>query len=401
MPELGLLRAPRQVLFGDGTLEALPAVVAPHGQRFLVCTDAGLAATAHVDRLLGCLQRAGVAVTVWDATEPELPLANVTAAIRFARRADVDGIVGFGGGSSLDLAKLVALGCAHGEDLRPYLAGQAVPGPVLPLVAVPTTAGTGSEVTPVAVLTDPDQVLKVGVASAQLVPRAAIVDPTLTHGCPASVTAHAGIDALAHAIEAYTARSAAPPPDGLEGVFVGKNSLSDVLALDAIGHLAPNLLAAMQDEPAARSAVAYGSLAAGLAFGTAGTAAAHALQYPLGARTHTPHGLGTGLLLPHVMRFNRACRAAELADVARAAGWGSDAGASIDGVARLVAAIGLPAGLSDLGVERADLPAMAKQAAGITRLAANNPRILDAAGALEILSAAWHPTTTQPREVAA
>jgi alcohol dehydrogenase len=406
--EFGLLRPPRHVLFGDGSLEAIAGVTRPFGGRFLVCTDAGIAASGHLDRLLACLGAAGVRTTVWDTTEPELPLAGVTDAIRFARRADIGGVIGFGGGSSLDLAKLVALGCAHGEDLRPYITGaRAVPGPVMPLVAIPTTAGTGSEVTPVAVLTDPTATLKVGVSSPHLVPDAAIVDPTLTHGCPPAVTAYAGIDALAHAIEAYIARSGTAAPENLRGVFVGKNSLSDVFALEAIAKLAPNLAAATRDDHEARTAVAYGSLAAGLAFATAGTAAAHALQYPIGARTHTPHGLGTGLLLPHVMRFNRPERIAELARVAAAAGWATGAGAeadadaAIDGVARLGRSLGLPGSLRDLEVSEDELPEMAALAAGITRLAANNPRPLELEGALAILRAAWSASRPDHTEVAA
>src|SRR5207302_7734368 len=174
-------------------------------------------------------------------------------------------MIGLGGGSSIDLAKLVALGVAHGEDLRSFYGEEQVPGPIAPVIAMPTTAGTGSEVTPVAVLTDPEAVLKVGISSRYLIPTYALVDPILTHGCPPSVTAHAGIDALAHAIEAYTA-ARRQLPLGSDAVFVGKNSLSDALALVAVSNIAPNLPAASRDEPDARAAVAYGSLCAGLAF---------------------------------------------------------------------------------------------------------------------------------------
>jgi alcohol dehydrogenase len=263
------------------------------------------------------------------------------------------------------------------------------------LVAIPTTAGTGSEVTPVAVLTDPDALLKVGISSRQLIPTYALCDPTLTHGCPPTVTAHAGIDALAHAVEAFTA-ARRHPPLGTSGGFVGKNSLSDTFALEAIRQLFPNLLAAQRDEPEARAAVAYGSLCAGLAFATAGTAVAHALQYPIGARTHTPHGLGTGLLLAYAMRFNRPARVAELAAIGRAMGVGTDrdddeqaADAAVAGVAALATTLGIPPSLAELSVSEEDLPELARQALGVSRLIVNNPRELGVEGLLEILLAAW------------
>jgi alcohol dehydrogenase len=333
----------------------------------------------------------------------------VLAAIREAVASAPQCVVGLGGGSSIDLAKLVALGVAHGDDLRSFYGEEQVPGPIAPLIAVPTTAGTGSEVTPVAVLTDPAAVLKVGISSRHLIPTYALVDPTLTHGCPPSVTGHAGIDALAHAVEAFTAARRRLPP-GSTGVFVGKNSLSDPLALVAVEQIAPHLVAAQRDEPDARAAVAYGSLCAGLAFATAGTAVAHALQYSIGARTHTPHGLGTGLLLAYAMRFNRPARLAEMAAIGRAMDVSGDedcderaADAAIAGVAELATAVGVPSSLAELQVTEDELPELARQALGVSRLIVNNPRELGEDDLLEILRAAWRgelarggPAATQP-----
>jgi alcohol dehydrogenase len=248
-------------------------------------------------------------------------------------------------------------------------------------------------------------VLKVGIASRRLIPTFALVDPTLTHGCPPTVTAHAGIDALAHAIEAFTSVRR-EPPRGETPVFVGKNSLSDVYALLAVEHLAPNLIAAQRDDPDARAAVSYGSLCAGLAFGVAGTAVAHALQYPLGARTHTPHGLGTGLLLPYAMRFNQTVRAPELAAIARAmrvsAAGGDDqqaAGAAITAVAELAGALGIPASIATLGVDEGELAELARQALGVTRLIANNPRPLTEEDLVGILRAAWRGELAASQDV--
>jgi alcohol dehydrogenase len=351
--------------------------------------------------VLASLDAAALEVEVFDGTVPELPMETVLGAVRSALRFGPDCLVGLGGGSSLDLAKLVALGVAHGYELRSFYGEEQVPGPVAPVLAIPTTAGTGSEVTPVAVLTDPEAILKVGISSRHLIPAYALVDPTLTHGCPPPVTAFAGIDALAHAVEAYTAARREIPP-GSEAVFVGKNALSDTFALPAIAAIAPNLVAATRDEPEARTALAYGSLCAGLAFGTAGTAVAHALQYPIGARTHTPHGLGTGLLLAYAMAFNRPARVAELAVVARAMAVAGDddddeaaADAAIAGVASLAEAVGVPASLAELGIEERELPELANQALGVARLIANNPRELGEADLAEILGSAWRGELTR------
>ena len=193
-----------------------------------------------------------------------------------------------------------------------------MPGPIVPLIALPTTAGTGSEATPVAVITDPATEMKIGVASRHLIPRHAICDPLLTIGAPPTVTAHAGIDALSHAIEAFMAAREEPSPELVLGrPQVGKNLLSDALAVTAAGYIVRNLVRAVEDgsDLEARSGMLYGSLLAGIAFGNSGVSAAHALQFAVGAATHTSHGLGTGLLLPYVMEYNRPARPDEIAEL--------------------------------------------------------------------------------------
>jgi alcohol dehydrogenase class IV len=402
MPDPGVLRAPREVLFGTGVAGSTGALARGLADRVLVVTDATLAAGEPGRRVLGSLRAHGLDVRVFDGAVPELPMAVVLAAIREAVSWAPQLLVGLGGGSSIDLAKLVALGIAHGDDLRSFYGEERVPGPIAPVIAIPTTAGTGSEVTPVAVLTDPEAVLKVGISSRQLIPTYAVVDPTLTYGCPPSVTGYAGIDALAHAIEAYTAARRELSPE-TQAVFIGKNSLSDVFALLAIRELAPNLIAAQRDEPQARSAVAYGSLCAGLAFGTAGTAVAHALQYSIGARTHTPHGLGTGLLLAYAMRFNLPARTAELAAIGRAMGAsGAEdddahaADAAVAAVAELASALGVPDNLAELGIAEDELTELARQALGVSRLIVNNPRELSERDLVEILRAAWRGEIARP-----
>ncbi len=377
---IGVLRLPGQINFGTGGVASLAPEVAAIGERALVCVDPFIATTPAFIAAVDALRRAGVHVAVDADIAPELPVERVHDAAERARAAAPDVVVGFGGGSALDQAKLVALLLTHGGPLSRYYGENKVPGPVLPLVAVPTTAGTGSEVTPVAVVSDPDRELKVGVSSRHLVPRAAIVDPALTLGAPPSVTAHAGIDAFVHAVEAYTAGTRPPAWAAQLPIFVGRNRLSSLLALEAIGLIAANLRTAVadpHDEPS-HTAMAYGSLLAGMAFGSAGTHFSHALQYPVGALSRTPHGLGTGMLLPHVLAACRSATAAELADIGSAMGVvagdpGEPADAALAGVRSLVTDIGIPAGLADIGVPESSIPRVAELALGVARLAGNGP----------------------------
>ena len=388
MTDTGLMRAPASVLFGAGAAAAAGRVASPHGRRALVCTDDFFASSAALRGLLASLRGAGLEVEVLAAAEPELPLSSVEAAIAAAARLQPDCLIGLGGGSCLDLAKLVALGLSVGLPLSRCYGENAVPGPTLPVIALPTTAGTGSEVTPVAVLTDPSSALKVGVSSPHLVPRAAICDPLLSHGAPPSVSAHAGIDALAHAVEAYCAVKRPDWSDIGERVFVGRNAISDVFALRAIALIGEALPRAVADEPEAREAMALGSLCAGLAFGTAGTALAHALQYPIGARTGTSHGLGIGLLLPYTMAFNSSAVPERTAAIGGALGAGEDAASAIARVRELAAEVGIPSRLGEIGLGPESPRPIAAQSLTIARLVENNPRAVTEADLLALLEQA-------------
>jgi alcohol dehydrogenase class IV len=393
MPELAVLRSPAEVLFGPGMSAAAGRVAARHGARALVITDPVIAATPGYATVMDSLRSAGVGVAEFGGAVVDVPMTAIDAAVEHGRAARPDVVVAVGGGSAIDLAKVTALLLAHPGPLGRYYGEHLVPGPGIPLIALPTTAGTGSEVTPVSVIADPDLGMKVGISSPHLIARCAICDPLLTQSCPPSVTAHSGIDALAHAIEAFMA--VARPPDWrlpLERVAVGKNALSDTLALTAVREIGATLERAVADgdDVDARAGMLYGSLAAGLAFANAGVSAAHALQFAVGAATGTPHGLGTGLLLPYVMAFNRPAREACLAEIAGAMAPGRPDADAVDLVHRLGLRIGLPAALSELDLELEAIDAMAQQAAGIRRLADNNPRPLDAAACAAILRAAWH-----------
>lgn len=375
----GTLRAPRELLFGAGQRHALGSVAARLGRRALVVTDTRLAADADFRALVGQLEAAGLAVLIDSSTLPDVPVESAIASAENARIFRPDLVIGIGGGSCLDMAKCVALLLAHGGRPQDYYGEHTVPGPVLPLIAIPTTAGTGSEVTPVAVLSDSERSLKVGISSPHLIPTVSICDPELTLSCPPGLTAIAGADALTHAIEAFTAIRRDPVPGlALQRVFVGKNALSDHFALSAIRLLWQGLEAACKDgaDQAAREKVMLGATLAGLAFGVAGTAAAHAIQYPVGALTHTAHGLGVACLMPYVMTWNQPAIGPELAEIADAAGL-DGAEDVIPALAALFERIGIPVTLRDLGLAEDRIDWVAEQSSGIARLIQNNPRPLN------------------------
>ncbi|GAB1477930.1 iron-containing alcohol dehydrogenase [Paracoccaceae bacterium] len=389
MDHFGTIRAPREILFGPGQRRALGAVAARLGQRALVVTDARLAGDADFLAILADLAAAGLTLRIESGTLPDVPVETAIAAAEAARRFAPDLVIGVGGGSCLDMAKCVALLLSHGGQPQDYYGELKVPGPILPLIALPTTAGTGSEVTPVAVLSDAGRSLKVGISSPHLIPTVAICDPDLTLTCPAGLTAIAGADALTHAIEAFTARRR-PLTDLLtqERVFIGKNAISDQFALTAISLLWQGLEAACQTGHAeARALVMRGATFAGLAFGVAGTAAAHAIQYPVGALTHTAHGAGVACLMPYVMGWNRPEIGPELDQMAGVMGLTSGEPV-IPAITALFARIGIPPTLDALGLEAGRLDWVAAQALGIERLIQNNPRPLDVAGMTRLLQAA-------------
>ncbi|WP_313525967.1 iron-containing alcohol dehydrogenase [Shinella sp.] len=388
----GTLRAPRELLFGAGQRHALGSIAARLGRRALVITDTRLAADADFLMLVRQLEEADMAVAVDSSTLPDVPVESAVQSAENAQNFSPDLVIGIGGGSCLDMAKCVALLLTHGGRPQDYYGEHTVPGPVMPLIAIPTTAGTGSEVTPVAVLSDAERSLKVGISSPHLIPTVSICDPELTLSCPPALTAIAGADALTHALEALTAIRRDPVPGiAQQRVFVGKNELSDQFALSAISLLWQGLEAACTNggDRAAREKVMLGATMAGLAFGVAGTAAAHAIQYPVGALTHTAHGLGVACLMPYVMTWNAPVIRDELARIAQAAEL-SGPDDVIPALASLFARIGIPSTLQDLGLEESRLPWVAEQSIGIARLIQNNPRPLNLDEMRNLVTAAYH-----------
>lgn len=392
-------RTPRYVVFGRGQRASAAGYARELGNRALICTDERLGASRELAELVDSLAVAGIESVVFDRSFPEVPLSAIARSVEVGKPFGPDMVIGLGGGSCLDMAKVTALMLAHGGSVRDYFGEFKVPGPVLPVIAIPTTAGTGSEATPVAVVADSERTLKVGIASPHLIPHAAICDPELTYSAPAGLAAVAGADALVHAIEAYTAARRDPTP-GLtqEHVFLGKNALSDSHALLAIAHLGQSLERAVKDggNHEARDGVMFGALTAGMAFGVAGTSAAHAIQYPVGAATHTAHGAGVACVLPFAMEYNLPAAMSEMARIADALGLPATEGgqrerayAAIDAVARLFGSIGIPKNLHVLGLREDKLAWTAEQSLGASRLVKNNPRPLDVEAMTTIVSAAF------------
>lgn len=375
------------IVFEPGAAARLGAIAVPRlGGSILFVTDPGIRRLGLCDGAIASLRAAGATVSMFDAVEADPSLATLMKAVEAGRATAVTGVAGFGGGSSLDIAKLAALLIGSGEDIDGAWGVGNARGPRLPLALVPTTAGTGSEVTPVSIITVGEEE-KRGVSSAILLPDVAVLDPALTLGLPPAITAATGIDAMVHAIEAYASRSA------------NNNPLSRMLAREALRLLGANIETAVSDggDLAARSAMLLGSMLAGQAFANSPVAAVHALAYPIGGTFHVPHGLSNALVLPHVLRFNAPVAAHLYAEIAAdafprlaaEAGTQGRCAAFIEALADLSREVGLPPRLRDVGVGEDALAKMAADAMKQQRLLVNNPREVSEADALAIYRAAW------------
>jgi len=377
-----------QILCETGASRRLAELCRERGaQRVLIVTDPGISKLGLLDEVLPGFARAELTVEVFDQVVADPPEAILLAAVEQARALKAQLIIGFGGGSSMDVAKLVAL-LAHPECSQAlaqmYGVGNAR-GQRLPLILVPTTAGTGSEVTQISIITT-GETTKMGVVSPLLLPDLALLDAELTLGLPPAVTAATGIDAMVHAIEAYTS-------------VLKKNPLSDLLAREALRLLAANLDEVVHNggNREARQAMLLGSCLAGQAFANAPCAAVHALAYPLGGHFHIPHGLSNALVLPHVLAFNASAAAPLYAELAPLVlGERLQGGSAAQQTENFIAALadfsvrsGLPTRLRDAGVPQDMLPTMARDAMLQQRLLVNNPREVNEAQALAIYQVAY------------
>jgi alcohol dehydrogenase len=395
----GVLRLPRSVVVGAQQRFAVADIAAEFGTNILICTDPRLAVSDELQALVRSLKDRDLTVRVYGDTQAELPTPGILACVEELRGLEIDVIIGFGGGSCMDMAKVVSVLLTHGGKPSDYYGEFAVPGPTKPVIALPTTAGTGSEATAIAVVSDPDLGMKMGISSPHIIPFAAVCDPELTYSCPPSLTAATGADTFVHLVESFTAITREPTATLVtERVFVGKNMLTDSIALNGIGLVGRSLVTAYKDpeNAEARAGMMLAALYGGVVLSNAGTAAAHAIQYPVGALTHTPHGVGVGLLLPYVVRHNFEAIRPQLAQIAEALGRdirGLDpraaAVAGVEAIDEVIAAIELPPTLQDLGVQESDLAQIAKLSLNSKRLIDNNPVPLDLDAVTSIVSAAY------------
>jgi alcohol dehydrogenase class IV len=385
LEKLSLFRTTKRILFGLGAVEKIGAEAQLlKAKKVLIITDPGVIQAGLHESVEKSLQSVSLPFVIFDGVEPDPRIEVVEKSVEKAKKEGIDLIIGFGGGSSLDIAKVTSIMITNTGKIDSFFGVDLVPNPGVPVILIPTTAGTGSEVTPIAILSDTKEKLKKGIVSAYLFPEVAIVDPKLTIGLPPSVTAFTGMDALTHAIEAYYS--------------VNATNLSDLLALRAMELLSKNLRMAYAhgENLTARSNVMEGSLLAGIAFANAGVGAVHAFAYPLGGEFHLAHGLTNSLMLPYVMRYNILGSPYKFAQMAKAFGEKVEGLSELDGaeiavkfVERLSDDIRVPRRLRDVGIPENAIPGLAEAAMKVTRLLANNPRKITPEDAIAIYKSAY------------
>jgi alcohol dehydrogenase len=369
------LRTSHLILAGIGASDRLGQEAKNLGAtRALMVTDKGVIDSGTGKKIQGLLEKEGIQVAVFDQVLSDPAVAVLESCLTFARQGTYDLIVGVGGGSPMDIAAITSVMLTNPGTVYDYLGVNLVKNAGVPTILIPTTAGTGAEVTPNAILTDTKENLKKAVVSPYILPRAAIIDPLLHLSMPASVTSSSGIDALTHAIESYTS--------------INANALTDLFAKEAIILVGRSLRTAVAcgSNLEARYDMALGSLYAGISLANAGVTAVHALAYPLGGTFGVAHGVANGLLLPYVMEFNVPGSIARFAQIARFMGEKVDHLTLLEQayqapkvVKALYKDLKIPQSLTELKVPKEAIPTMAKAAMNVTRLMGNNPRTMTVA----------------------
>lgn len=364
------LRSPHLILAGIGASERLGQEATGIGaKRVLLVTDQGVIDSGMAKKIEDHLKKEGMEVAIFKEVLPDPDIANAEACIERAKKGKFELIVGLGGGSSMDIASITSVMLTNPGTIYDYFGINLVKNPGIPTILIPTTAGTGAEVTPNAILTDTKEKLKKAIVSPYILPRIAIVDPLLTVSMPPSVTSSSGIDALTHAIESYTSNNA--------------TILTDLFAREAMVMIGRSLRTAVANgnNLEARYDMSIGSLYAGISLANAGVTAVHALAYPLGGQFDIPHGIANGLLLPYVMEFNVHGNIPKFAQVAKFLGERVEHLSLLDQAyhsARTVKALykdlKIPQSLRELNVPKEAIPEMARAAINVTRLIGNNPR---------------------------
>jgi alcohol dehydrogenase len=375
----------KKIAFGVGSFDNLPDYLGELKARHpLVVIDPALAASGLQEKVQDLLGKKGIKATIYDKVEPEPPLELADAGAKAAIKGNCDAVIGIGGGSAMDCAKAIAVLAANKGKAVDYLGLGKVPGPGLPKIMVPTTAGTGSEVTFTSVFIRKNLKKKEGMNSPYLYPELAVLDPLLTLSLPPQPTATTGLDALCHAIESYTSINASP--------------MSEMISLEAIMLIAENLRTCVHDGKnlAAREQMLLGSLYAGLGLANAGVTAVHSLSYPLGGKYGVPHGLANTLLLPHVMAYNLPGALEKFVDIAEAMGEITEglavrdaAELAVEAVHHLIEDCDVNICLEDLEIPEEEFEELAKVALTVARPLENNPRKVTLEDAVDIYRAAY------------
>ncbi len=385
LEKISLFRTAKRILFGPGAVERIGTEAQLlKGKKVMIVTDPGVIRAGLIESIILPLQSVGIPFLIFDGVEPDPRIEIVLKSVQLAKKEEIDLIIGFGGGSSLDIAKVTSILMTNPGEIDQFFGIDLVPNSGIPMILVPTTAGTGSEVTPIAILSDTKERLKKGIVSPTLFPEVAIVDPKLTLGLPPSVTALTGMDALTHAIEAYYS--------------INATALTDLLALKAMELISKNIRIAFAygENLVARSNMMEGSLLAGISFANAGVGAVHAFAYPLGGEFHLAHGLTNTLMLPYVMRYNILGCPSKFARMAKVFGEKVEGLSELDAaemavrfVERLSDDLRVPRRLRDVGIPEEAIPRLAEGAMKVTRLLANNPRKVTFEDAIDIYKSAY------------
>lgn len=359
-----------RIIMGAGCLSQITAEIKRlQGKKVFIVTDPGLVEVGIAGRIEQILDNDGIAFERFDKVSPDPNLDVAHDAAEALRASGAPVVIGLGGGSAIDIAKIAALMVENKGSLHDYFGVDLVPEAGRKTLIVPTTAGTGSEVTPIVILSDEAEKLKKGVVSPYLFPTVALLDPELTLGLPPTVTAATGMDALIHAVEAFTSKNAYP--------------MTDMLAREAIVLISDNIRTAFANGQNldARSRMLEGSLLAGMAFANAGVTAVHAFAYPIGAEFHIPHGVANSIMLAPVMAFNMLGNLDKFAEMAELLGEETTgmsnremALAAVEALRTLASDLRIPDHLSRFGIKEADIPMLAQGVMKVTRLLANNPR---------------------------
>jgi alcohol dehydrogenase class IV len=389
----------KELIFGNGSIKYIPEILKDKLKvnKPLIVADPGVIKTDIVADFFKNLERENIPFELFDQVEPEPPIENVLDCVEGAKGNGHDSIVAIGGGSAIDLAKVASCILKYGGDIRDYLGQENVPGETMPIVAVPSTSGTGSEVSAGAILSDVKTNTKVGVRSNHFRPRFAVLDPELTFSCPKSVTASAGFDVLAHAVGSYTMADHKCMPKGTV-IFYGSNPFAEPLAIAAIKLVGQYLRTAVHEghNREARGKMMLASLLAGAAFSNTGVTMGHNITYPVAGITHAPHGVLLAVILPAVLEFNIPVRMERLAHIAVLLGENVEglstenaAKRGIEAIRSLIGDIQLPSTLSELGVKEQDIPGMAEKAMPVLSALPWNPRATSLEDLIEVYNRAY------------